>query len=127
MTEEIKEAPKIEPLTEQEIMDLAKKLEDSEDFESDLSRAIFTILVVGYEYQQLYTTLQAYYAAASAACHDVAGACSATIGLRDRKKIEKMYKIAAHMAGNIPARAQALLSETEEQGTPATDEESTSE
>jgi hypothetical protein len=127
MTEEIKEGPKIQPLTEQEISDLAKKLEESEDFESDLSRAIFTILVVGYEFQQLYTTLQAYYAAASAACHDVAGACSATIGLRDRKKIERMYKIAAHMAGNIPARAQALLSEPEILDAITTEEEETHE
>lgn len=123
MSEEIKDAPKIEPLTEEEIAELAKRLEDSEDFESDLSRAIFTILVVGYEFQQLYSTLQAYYAAASAACHDVAGACSATIGLRDRKKIERMYKIAAHMAGNIPARAQALLSEPEVLGATTTEQE----
>jgi hypothetical protein len=127
MSEETKEAMKIEPLTEQEISDLAKKLEESGDFDSDLSRAIFTILVVGYEFQQLYTTLQAYYAAASAACHDVAGACSATIGLRDRKKIERMYKIAAHMAGNIPARAQALLSEPEILDAITTEEEETHE
>jgi hypothetical protein len=111
MTE--KSTPKIEPLTEQEISDLAAKLEETGDFDSDLSRAIFTILVIGFEYQQLYTTLQAYYAAASAACHDTAGTCAQIIGLRDVKKIQKMYKVAAIQAGNIPARAQALLSEPE--------------
>jgi hypothetical protein len=109
MTEENK--PKIEPLTEEELSNLIKQLEDAEDFESDLSRALFTIMVVGFEYQQLYTTLQAYYAAAAGACHDTAGTCAQIIGLRDVKKIQKMYKVAAVQAGNIPARAQALLSE----------------
>lgn len=106
-----KKTPKIEPLTEQEITELTKRIEESEDFDSELSRAIFTIMVVGYEYQMLYTTLQAYYAAASAACHDVAGNCAKIIGLRDVKKIQKMYKVAADYAGNIPARAQALLAD----------------
>jgi hypothetical protein len=126
MTE--KATPKIEPLTEEELSALATKLEETGDFESDLSRAIFTILIVGYEYQQLYTTLQAYYAAASAACHDTAGTCAQIIGLRDVKKIQKMYKVAAVQAGNIPARAQALL-ETDAipEGEPTTDEESTNE
>jgi len=127
MTEETKAPLKIEPLTEQEISDLAKKLEETEDFDSDLARAIFTILVVGYEFQQLYSTLQAYYAAASGACHDIAGACAKTIGLRDVKKIQKMYTIAGQFAGNIPARAQALLeSDLQPQGeeTITTDEES---
>ena len=126
MTEETKAPLKIEPLTEQEISDLAKKLEEDQDFDSDLARAIFTILVVGYEFQQLYSTLQAYYAAASGACHDIAGACAKTIGLRDVKKIQKMYTIAGHYAGNIPARAQALLeSDVQPQGEETiTDEES---
>lgn len=106
-----KETSKIEPLTEEEILALAQKLEESGDYNSELSRAIFTILVVGYEYQSLYSTLQAYYAAASGACHDVAASCAKTIGLRDTKKIMKMYKIAAEQAGNIPARAQALLAQ----------------
>jgi hypothetical protein len=105
---------KITPLNEEEIRALADRLEQEKDFDSDLSRAIFTILVVGYEYQQLYTTLQAYYAASTAACHDIAGACAKTIGLRDMKKIQRMYKIAGDIAGNIPARAQALLVQDEE-------------
>jgi hypothetical protein len=122
MTE--KETPKIEPLTEEEILGIAKKLEESEDYDSELSRAIFTILVVGYEYQTLYTTLQAYYSAASAACHDVAAYCAKTIGLRDMKKIMSMYKIAAEQAGNIPARAQALLTEDLTEGKEIEDEKS---
>jgi len=123
MTE--KETTKIEPLSEEEILGIAKRLEDADDLNSELSRAIFTILVVGYEYQNLYSTLQAYYAAASGACHDVAAACAQTIGLRDTKKIMKMYKIAAHQAGNIPARAQALLTENTTEGEENKDEEST--
>lgn len=114
MTEETKDL-KIQPLTEEEIRTLADKLEQEKDFDSDLSRAIFTILVVGYEYQQLYTTLQAYYAASTAACHDIAGASAKVIGLRDMKKIQKLYKIAGDLAGNIPARAQALLEQEVEQ------------
>jgi hypothetical protein len=127
MSEETKPAPKIEPLTEAEIGELAKKLEETEDFDSDLSRAIFTILVVGYEYQQLYTTLQAYYSASSAACHDTAGLCAQVIGLRDVKKIQKMYKIAGQQAGNIPARAQALLAGDAEASEPTTSEETSNE
>jgi len=108
MTE--KEAPKIEPLNEEELSALIARLEEEGDFDSELSRALFTIMVVGFEYQQLYTTLQAYYAAAAGACHDTAGMCAQIIGLRDVKKIQKMFKVAASQAGNIPARAQALLS-----------------
>jgi hypothetical protein len=125
MSEDTK--PKIEPLTEEELSTLIKKLEDDGDFESDLSRALFTIMVVGFEYQQLYTTLQAYYAAAAGACHDTAGTCAQIIGLRDVKKIQKMFKVAAIQAGNIPARAQALLERDPEEGTVSIDEESTNE
>lgn len=112
MTEDTK--PKIVPLTEEELTALIARLEEEEDFDSELSRALFTILVVGFEYQQLYSTLQAYYAAAAAACADTAGACSEIIGIRDVKKKQKMYKVAAHMAGNIPARASALLAQEQE-------------
>lgn len=101
--------PKITPLTEEEISALTKQVEDNKDFDSDLSRALFTILVIGYEYQALYSTLQAYYAASAAACHDVAARCSQIIGLRDLKKIQKMYKVAGEIAGNIPARASDIL------------------
>jgi hypothetical protein len=111
MTEDNK--PKIEPLKEEELTALIAKLEDEGDFESDLSRALFTILVVGFEYQQLYTTLQAYYSAAAAACYDTAAACSEIIGIKDMKKKQKMAKIAAHMAGNIPSRATALMEQEE--------------
>ena len=119
------DTPKITPLSEEEILDIAKRLEESGDYDSELARAVFTILIVGYEYQTLYTTLQAYYSAASAACHDVAATCAQIIGLRDTKKIMKMYKIAAHQAGNIPARAQALLTENTTEGEENKDEEST--
>lgn len=115
MTEEDK--PKIEPLNEDELGALIAKLEEEGDFTSELSRALFTILVVGFEYQQLYATLQAYYAAAAAACADTAGACSEIIGIKDVKKKQKMYKIAAHMAGNIPARATAILAQEQEEDT----------
>jgi hypothetical protein len=108
MTEEAKDL-KIQPLTEEEIRNLADRLEKEEDFDSDLSRAVFTILVVGYEYQQLYTTLQAYYAASSGACYDLAIACAKVIGLRDHKKIMKLSKLAGDYAGGIPERAINLL------------------
>lgn len=116
------ESPKIEPLTEEDIARLTQQIEDTEDFESDLARAVFTIMVVGYEYQMLYTTLQAYYAAASAACHDTAGACAQIIGIRDMKKLQKMYKEAAKLAGNIPLRAQALLEDETQNPTPENEE-----
>jgi len=112
MTEDTK--PKIEPLNEEELSALIARLEEEGDFDSELSRALFTILVVGFEYQQLYSTLQAYYAAAAAACADTAGACSEIIGLKDVKKKQKMYKVAAHMAGNIPARASAILAQEQD-------------
>lgn len=104
--------PKIEPLTEEQLTALITKMEEENDFESDLARSLFTILVLSKEYQDLYTTLQAYYSAGAAACHDLAGACAQVIGLRDMKKIQKLYKLAGDYAGNIPARAQALLEES---------------
>ena len=104
--------PKIEPLTEEEFTALLGKIEEAEDFDSDLARSLFTVLVISKEYQDLYTTLQAYYSAGAAACHDLAGACAQVIGLRDMKKIQKLYKLAGDYAGNIPARAQALLEES---------------
>jgi hypothetical protein len=112
MTEE--NNAKIEPLNEEELSALIAKLEEEGDFTSELSRALFTILVVGFEYQQLYATLQAYYAAAAAACADTAGACSEIIGIKDVKKKQKMYKVASHMAGNIPARATAILAQEQD-------------
>lgn len=112
MTEDNK--PKIEPLTEAELTALITKLEEEEDYTSDIARALFTILVAGFEYQQLYTTLQAYYAASAGACADTAGACAEIIGIKDVKKKQKMYKVAAHMAGNIPARASALLAQEQD-------------
>lgn len=108
MTEETKDL-KITPLTEEEIRALADRLEKEEDFDSELSRAVFTILVVGYEYQQLYTTLQAYYAASASACYDLSIACAKVIGLRDHKKIMKLTKLAGDYAGGIPERAINLL------------------
>jgi hypothetical protein len=99
----------IEPFNEEELEALVKKLEGDEELDNELARAVFTILVIGQEYQNLYTTLQAYYAASVGACHDLAGVCSAIIGLKDRKKIDKMYKAAAEISGNIPGRAIDIL------------------
>lgn len=126
MSEETTEVttPKIEPLTEEELTALTQKLEETGDFDSDLSRALFTILVVGFEYQQLYTTLQAYYAASAQACHDLAGACAREIGIRDMKKMQKLAKLAAQYAGQIPNRAADLLTAEE---TTDTEEETTNE
>lgn len=103
--------PNIEPLTEEEIQTLIKKLEDENDTTSDLARALFTVLVVGFEYQQLYTTLQAYYAAGSGACYYTAQEAVKTIGLRDRAKIRKIYEIAATAAGLIPERALNIINQ----------------
>jgi len=99
----------IEPFNEEELATLVKKLEDDEELDTELARAVFTILVVGQEYQNLYTTLQAYYAASVSACHDLAGLCASIIGLRDNKKIKKMYTAAADISGNIPGRALDIL------------------
>jgi hypothetical protein len=124
MSEETK--PNLEPLTELEINKLIASIEESNDLESDLSRAVFTIIVLSKEYQDLYTTLQAYYSAGAAACHDLAGACAQVIGLRDMKKVQKLYKLAGEYAGNIPARAQALLESTltaQEEAETTTEEE----
>ena len=121
------QAPKIEPLTEEEITKLTQDIEDNKDFESDLSRALFTILVVGFEYQQLYTTLQAYYAASAQACHDLAGACAREIGIRDMKKMQKLAKLAGQYAGQIPNRAADLLSADAVEETTTTEEETTNE
>jgi len=101
--------PDIKPLTEEELVAIVKRLEEEKEFDSDLARAVFTLMVSGYEYQQLYTTLQAYYAASAGALHDLAGACAATIGLKDHKKIQKMYKLAGKFAGEVPNRALDIL------------------
>lgn len=116
------ETPNIKPLTEEEIIELTKKIEESGDFDSDLSRALFTILISGYQYHTLYNTLQAYYAASAQACYDLANECARVIGLRDLKKIQKMHKIAATIAGNIPARASDLLTQDQEETTETTTE-----
>lgn len=107
MSEETK--PQVEPFTEEELMRLAKRLEDDNELDSELARAIFTILIVGHEYQTLYTTLQAYYAASVGACHDLAGACASIIGLKDTKKINKMFTVAATISAEIPNRAISIL------------------
>ena len=101
--------PDIKPLTEDELVAIVKRLEEEKDFDSDLARAVFTLMVSGYEYQQLYVTLQAYYAAAAGALHDLAGACAKTIGLKDHKKIQKMFTLAAKFAGEVPNRALDIL------------------
>jgi hypothetical protein len=107
MSDEIK----IEPLTEEEIIAISKRLEDNKEFDTELARAIFTIFVSGYEYKVLYKNLQAYFSASSAGLYQLAGDCSKIIGLRDTKKIQKMYKQAATIAGNLPAIAQGILNE----------------
>jgi hypothetical protein len=115
--------PNIKPLTEEEIIELTKKIEESGDFDSDLSRALFTILVSGYEYHTLYTTLQAYYAASAQACFDLSNECAKVIGLRDLKKIQKMNKIAGTIAGLIPQRAADLLKNNQEENNETTEGE----
>lgn len=128
MSEETK--ANLVPLTEEELNKLIANIEESSDYESDLSKAVFTIVVLSKEYQDLYTTLQAYYSAGAAACHDLAGACAQVIGLRDMKKVQKLYKLAGDYAGNIPARAQALLEQTlsaQEEAESTTEQEVTNE
>lgn len=105
MSDEIK----IEPLTEEEIIAISKRLEDNNEYDTEIARAIFTVLVSGYEYQILYNTLQAYYSASTAGLYQLAGDCSKIIGLKDTKKIQKMYRQAATIAGNLPAIAQNIL------------------
>jgi hypothetical protein len=107
--------PKIEPLTGEELEALIKRVEEEKDFDSDLARTLFTLMVSGYEYQTLYTTLQAYYAASASACHDLAAAMIKVVGFKDHKKMQKMYKLAGKYAGEVPARAQALLAQEEPQ------------
>lgn len=99
----------ISPLTDEELAALVARMEEENDYESELSRTLFTLLVTVREYETLYITLQAYYAAGSASCFDVAQAAAKVIGLRDKKKIDTMTKIAAEFAGNIPNRAMDLL------------------
>jgi len=105
MSDEIK----IEPLTEEEIIAISKRLEDNKEYDTEIARAIFTVLVSGYEYQILYSTLQAYYSASTAGLYQLAGDCSKIIGLKDTKKIQKMYRQAATIAGNLPAIAKNIL------------------
>jgi hypothetical protein len=107
------ETPKIEPLTTEELAAIIKRIEDEKDFDSDLARAVFTLMVSGYEYQSLYNTLQAYYAASASACHDLASALINMVGFKDHKKMQKLYKLAGKYAGEVPARAQAILAEPE--------------
>ena len=117
MTEEVKEvieevkeeSPTITPFSEEELAALAAKLEEDKDFDSDIARAVFTLMVVGFEYQSLYGTLQAYFTASQEACRDLAGACAQVIGLRDMKKIQKLYTLAGNYAGGIPLRATDIL------------------
>jgi hypothetical protein len=116
--------PDIKPLSEEEISDLIKKIEESGDTDSELARAMFTILVVGFEYQQLYTTLQAYYAAGSGACYYTAQEAVKVIGLRDRAKIKKIYEVAATAAGYIPERALNIINQQQANDT-TTDNDNT--
>ena len=113
MSDEIK----IEPLTEEEIIAISKRLEDNNEYDTEIARAIFTVLVSGYEYQILYSTLQAYYSASTAGLYQLAGDCSKIIGLKDTKKIQKMYRQAATIAGNLPAIAKNILESQHEETT----------
>ena len=121
--------PKLEPLTQEQFEALVSKLEKEEDYDSELAKATFTLLFLSKEYQDLYLTLQAYYSAATSACHDLAGACAQVIGLRDMKKIQRMYKLAGEHAGSIPVRAQSLIEQSvlEQETEDNTDEGETNE
>ena len=119
-TEETK--PKFVPLTNDELTAITARLEKDEEFDTELARAVFTVLVIGVEYQNLYVTLQAYYKAAQAACLDLAGSCANVIGLRDLKKIQKLYKLAGKYAESIPSRVDSLLQEMEQQPEEETEE-----
>lgn len=101
----------IQPITGEELAALLARLEEEGDYESELARALFTVLVTLKECETFFATLQAYYAAGSAACFDVAQMAGKIIGLRDRKKLDAMTEVAAEFAGNIPARAMDILSE----------------
>jgi hypothetical protein len=102
---------KIEPLTEEEILAISKRLEDNKEFDTELARAIFTIFVSGHEYDVLYKNLQACYAASSEALKELTGDCIKILGLKDIEKIQMMYKQAATIADNLPVIAQSKLNE----------------
>ena len=101
----------IQPITGEELTALLARLEEEGDYESELARALFTVLVTLKEYETFFVTLQAYYAAGSAACFDVAQMAGKIIGLKDRKKLDAMTEVAAEFAGNIPVRAMDILKE----------------
>jgi hypothetical protein len=124
-TEETK--PKFVPLTNDELTAITARLEKDEEFDTELARAVFTVLVIGVEYQNLYVTLQAYYKGAQSACLDLAGACANVIGIRDLKKIQKLYKLAGKYAESIPSRVDSLLLEMEQQPEEETEKEETNE
>lgn len=124
-TEETK--PKFVPLSNDELTALTERLEKDEEYDTELARAVFTVLVIGVEYQNLYITLQAYYKAAQSACLDLAGSCANVIGLRDLKKIQKLYKLAGKYAESIPSRVDSLLQEMEQQPEEETEKEETNE
>jgi hypothetical protein len=102
---------KIEPLTEEEILAISKRLEDNKEFDTELARAIFTIFVSGYEYRVLYNNLRAYHAASSEVLNELTGDCIKILGLKDIEKIQMLYKHAATVVDNLPVIAQSKLNE----------------
>ena len=97
-------------LSEEEVKAITAKLEEEEDYTSDLARSMFTMLIVSIEYHNALVTLQAYQQASQEALHDYAGASAQVIGLRDMKKIQKLYKLAGRYAAGIESRVSTYLS-----------------
>jgi lysyl-tRNA synthetase class I len=97
-------------LSEEEVKVITAKLEEEGDFTSDLARSMFTMLIISIEYHNCMVTLQAYQQASQEALHDYAGASAQVIGLRDMKKIQKLYKLAGRYAAGIESRVSTYLS-----------------
>ena len=107
----MKDEIKIEPLTEQEILTIEERLVNNKEYDTELARAIFTIFVSGYENKKLYKNLQAYLLASSEALNQLTGDCIEILDLKDKKKIQMMYKQAANVANKLPEIAQSKLNE----------------
>ena len=124
VTEEVKDSTKLVPLTQEELTAISQRLESEGDFESELAKAVFTVLVIGVEYHNLFAALQAYQVATQEAFRDYAGASANSIGLRDMKKRQKLYTMAARFAAGVPERAALYIeSQTEQPEEPTIQEE----
>lgn len=99
------------PLTDEEFSALVEKFTNENDYSSELARVVFTLVQAAMEIEELYVILSALHDAGAMACLSVAQDAIRIIGLKDTKKVNKIYAAADKASGNIEELTFEILDE----------------